>query len=433
MREEKRIISLLLVIFLFVAGFSGCSKKAELKKQAAGKITITYGTFESTPEAKRAIENIITSFEAEYPNIIVKPTYNASPQKILIQMAGGTAPDVFYFHPFWIAEFASRGTLLDITSLVKKDKELNLKKYFPPAIESCFFKGKMYGLPVQVNTNLLFYNKRIFDQDGLPYPDDSWTLKDLLHAAQKITKEANGDGRTGQIGIIKPDWRLMIHLNGGKLFGLGRKRSLLESPRVKAAVQFWVNLNLKYHVTSPGLNPYRLSLGGARVFASNRLGMMFGGTYMVRILRKVPGLKWDVAPLPKSLDGSYRLKQPVYAMLNVIYAKTKHPRAAFEFLKYYSGKQGEEYEAKLRNGIPPLREIAYSPAFLSPPPEHMALFLKALENSVPVPNWTGKNELYNKIIKPGFDEMWFGSVGVKEELKKLNSKVNEFLRKQEQK
>ena len=34
--------------------------------------------------------------------------------------------------------------------------------------------GGQYGIPRDLNTIVLFYNKTMFDAAGLPYPDDTW-------------------------------------------------------------------------------------------------------------------------------------------------------------------------------------------------------------------------------------------------------------------
>ncbi|MFQ9480465.1 MAG: extracellular solute-binding protein [Oscillospiraceae bacterium] len=44
----------------------------------------------------------------------------------------------------------------------------------------------MYGVPKDKDTVCLVYNKEMFDQAGVAYPDENWTWDDLTEASQKI-------------------------------------------------------------------------------------------------------------------------------------------------------------------------------------------------------------------------------------------------------
>ena len=61
--------------------------------------------------------------------------------------------------------------------------------------------GGQYGLPRDLNTIVLYYNKAMFDAAGIPYPDDTWDWAKLVEVAKQLTKDDNGDGKADQWGF----------------------------------------------------------------------------------------------------------------------------------------------------------------------------------------------------------------------------------------
>src|SRR5690606_22028102 len=57
----------------------------------------------------------------------------------------------------------------------------------PAMIESQMYEGSLYNLPFLWAASGIHYNKRLFDQAGLDYPTDDWTLEDFLTAARAIS------------------------------------------------------------------------------------------------------------------------------------------------------------------------------------------------------------------------------------------------------
>ena len=47
------------------------------------------------------------------------------------------------------------------------------------------YDGSVYGFPRDISVEVLYYNKDIFDEAGVAYPDDTWTWDDFLAAAER--------------------------------------------------------------------------------------------------------------------------------------------------------------------------------------------------------------------------------------------------------
>ncbi|WP_282939965.1 extracellular solute-binding protein [Paenibacillus sp. RC67] len=87
----------------------------------------------------------------------------------------------------------------DMSDMIKK-RQMDLNKLEPSTVEYAkqSSDGKMYALPVVINTQALYYNKDIFDRFGVPYPKDGMTWDEILDLGKKFNKV---DGGTEYYGI----------------------------------------------------------------------------------------------------------------------------------------------------------------------------------------------------------------------------------------
>ena len=94
----------------------------------------------------------------------------------MTQIAGGVAPDIFFVND--LQTFVEKGTLVDLTSWIKEDKEY-FENFWPPSLmDSLKWNDRFYTLPGNNGvTGLLFYNKDMFDKEKLPYPDEKFYRK----------------------------------------------------------------------------------------------------------------------------------------------------------------------------------------------------------------------------------------------------------------
>ena len=103
--------------------------------------------------------------------------------------SGGDMPDVFWMHSNEATKYMSNDILLDLTDKVAASEKLEMDK-FPSDIKEMYqYDGKTYAVPKDIDTIALWYNKDMFDEAGIAYPDDTWTWDDLYDAAVKLTKD----------------------------------------------------------------------------------------------------------------------------------------------------------------------------------------------------------------------------------------------------
>jgi len=134
-------------------------------------------------------EIYIPAFEQQNPNIEVKfyhfPRYN---ERLLTLYRAGESPDVMRQNIVWGGLYMQKGTNRALDEYIDGPDGVERDDFLQILWDRVTFDGKTYGLPQDINMFGLFYNKDIFDNAGIAYPDASWTWDDLERVAKRLTK-----------------------------------------------------------------------------------------------------------------------------------------------------------------------------------------------------------------------------------------------------
>lgn len=102
---------------------------------------------------------------------------------------GGDMPDVFWMHSNEAVRYMANDILLDLTDRIENSSVLEMDKFADDLKEMYQYDGRTYAVPKDIDTVAIWYNKTMFDEAGIPYPDGSWTWDDFYDIAVKLTKE----------------------------------------------------------------------------------------------------------------------------------------------------------------------------------------------------------------------------------------------------
>ena len=173
-------------------------------------------------------------------------------QKINTLAAGGTMGDVI-----WISSIegyfrlAATGVLAPIDDIVES-LGYDLEEHYPATISAAYLNGQLYGIPILAHPGRvgLFYNKTIFDDAGVDYPDETWTMDDFLAAAIAVT-----DPERRIWGFVDPEGSyftsiVFIRAFGGDTLSADGATSLLNSEESIAALKFQSSL-YNEHMVAP--------------------------------------------------------------------------------------------------------------------------------------------------------------------------------------
>jgi len=211
----------------------------------------------------------------------------------------------------------------------------------------------------------LIYNKDLFDEESLSYPEGSWTDKEYLEAAKRLTVHDSA-GRIKQIGFDKiPSPITIVIQMGGDWWSEDYRKCLLDTPEAIKAFQLWYDWQEKYQVCLKQLvGGGVLNDQGNFAFKEGKAGMNLVGRCEIPDLVKYIGdkFRWGVAPLP--LTNNSR-REPIYYPAGwAISAYTKHLSEAWRFIEYLGSKEVNIKTAELGWNLPARKEVAYSEHFL---------------------------------------------------------------------
>ncbi|MCV2394434.1 extracellular solute-binding protein [Actinotalea sp. M2MS4P-6] len=163
-------------------------------------------------------QDAIKAFEAEYPNIHVTGEYSdwgGYWDKLATETAGNNAPDVFQMDELYLASYAQRGTLVDLSQY----PQLDTSALDPNVVALGQTDNGLYGMPISTTGFAILVNQDVLDELGLTLPDTTtWTWDDLQAFAESVT-EASGGSIVG-IGPMNNGYslRLWARQNGEELF-----------------------------------------------------------------------------------------------------------------------------------------------------------------------------------------------------------------------
>jgi multiple sugar transport system substrate-binding protein len=289
------------------------------------------------------VQEMLEEFHAAHPNIRVLyvPDPDDLEQSMLADMQDGTAPDVFQgcctFFPIW----AQQGQTLDLRPYVEAHLDQAIIDEWDAAQYRSFFRqdGYQYGLPKYHGALALYYNKDLFDEYGVEYPDESWDHDDYLEAMKRLTHDRDGDGKTDLWGsMIDISWdRIQMHVNGwgGHIVDPDDPaKCLMSEPAAMEALE-WIRARMwddKVMATFLDVQ----NLGTREAFTAGKVAMVEDGSWALKDILSSADFRVGVAPFPA---GPARRVTLATTDGFGIYAGTKHPDEAWELLSFLISKE----------------------------------------------------------------------------------------------
>lgn len=345
-------------------------------------VTLTYYTFSAAPDHMEDLGQMIQIFEAAHPNI--KINVETAPfdnyfTKLQTLIAGGTAPDIFELNYENFVTYASRGVLLDLNSLANSDASFDTSTYYPRAYEAFNFNGIQLGLPATFSTVVLFYNKDLFDQAGVAYPEEDWTWADAVEAGKNLT-----DPAAGVYGLHSAihfwEFYKKAAQNNCEFFNEDKTEVMINSPECVQALETMIGF-----VETEKVMPSQADMGGVSdgdMFLQGKLAMDVTGIWMFAAFEDAP-FAWDVEVEP----GMATHATHFFSNAVSVFAATKHPQEAWEWVKFFT-TDPEMARIRVESGweLPALSNLAFFDEYLqqSPPDNRQAVF-NSLEYAVVPP------------------------------------------------
>ncbi len=296
-------------------------------------------------------------------------------QKLLVDLsAGSNAVDSFMFMPAQnLALYGKNGWLAPLDGYLndqgKTSPTFDLSDFFQGVRASYIVDGKTYGIPLHVETFILFYRTDLFKKFGLAVPQ---TMDELMAVAKKLKSDLAADGQSDVYPIAMrgktPDaTSSMVNFLfswGGTLFNSDGTSALADAASEKA-LTFYANLLHNYGPPDATSNSWQAD---TQLFAQGKAAMMYDSNVFKSIVTDPKSSKVvnDVgyAALPAGPDGN---RHPTVLTWGLgINSASQHKGAAWDFIQWALDKENQL--GYLNSGGPSARASAWkSPQFLDSP------------------------------------------------------------------
>jgi multiple sugar transport system substrate-binding protein len=393
----------------------------------AADVEVRWRTRPDNQEEIDVYSQISTDLDAELDGITLAYEPGGSEganyqDQLKAEIAAGTAPDVFWIPGTDVADFATRGLILNAADLASATDGFSVDDFYagpmfhltynPENGASGADSGAVWGLPRDVSTFALYLNMDLINEAGAPDPRElaangEWTWDAFLDVAQKtraLGSDVYGYGASAWWG----PYGVWLNASGGGFFTEDRSACALNTEESLAGLDFQRSLYQDYDIATPyGEDP-------EPTFRAGKVAMFQNGRWATPGVRTVD-FEWDVVELPAGPSGS--AGNWLFWGAYVINANTEHPEEAWALAQALTTAQTQGKISALGANIPSRVSQEALDAFLTftPPANNQAFLNGIAADANPTaegPLWAGSWPEFDKIMGPAIQGVLTGATTV---------------------
>ena len=333
------------------------------------------------------------------------------------EIAAGTAPDVFWIPGTDVADFATRGLILDLRELAESSdayagddayysQVMDLLTVSPDAGDN----SSLWGLPRDVSAFALYLNMDLIEEAGAADPRElaasgewDWdAFREVADAVAALDPQINGFGMNNW--WANPGY--WINAAGGSFFTDDRTGCAVDTDESIQGLEFMTGLYQDGIAVPYGED-------AEPPFLAGQVGMFMNGRWATPGTRASATFDWDVVKLP---DGPGGPSNWLFWGAYVVNANTEHPEEAFELVTRLTDGSVQGAIAELGANIPSRTDDpAVIDTFLGfTPPENNQAFIDGIsENPVAEgPLWQGDWPAFDSALAPQIEALVAGDVSL---------------------
>lgn len=329
--------------------------------------------------AQHGVNSLVEGFRTEY-GISVEVTlidWTEGLEKIHEAFASGTPPDLSIVGARWVPELVASGYIEPLDRYMTRSFR---RRFIPSVIErGAVYQGRVFGLPVNISTRALYYNRSILQRAEIEEPPQTWA--ELLEVGQRIN--ALGDDNIYGFGLqagngIETNTYFYYFLwgNGGDLYNASLTASHLNKPEAVEALEFTLRL-VEEGATQPDVTRYDRRNRLEFDFLTGRAGMIITGAWLAPIARETfANIDFGVAPIP------YNTTPFAYAAIDplVMFQTSRDKDLAWALMEYIFRDEFRYEYVTTSGGLPALQNVAEQLEMDTQNPE-LEIFIGMLEHA----------------------------------------------------
>jgi multiple sugar transport system substrate-binding protein len=340
---------LLCLVAALTAAIAVCATPASADPRPAG--TITLAGWASSPVETALLENTIAAFEASHPEIHVdyRPDFGDYAGDMEAAFAAGRAPDVFYVDAAKAPKWIANGWLKPLNNYVR-ESDFSTTTFFKPLLDAFTGSGnRIYGLPKDWSPLAVYSNDALLQAAGVT-PPSTWA--ELRAAAERIVVP------TGVPVCLTPSWTralALVYQNGGAFLSPDSGQVTIESPAAQGAIDFLLGL------VRDGLAATSDQLGESwcgQAFADGRAAIVLEGNWLAPFLDDLsPWIDYTISPMLRNVQRG----NIAFTVSYSIGTASPNKRAAWEFIRYVTGREGMAAWTSGGLALPSRSDVAPAP------------------------------------------------------------------------
>jgi multiple sugar transport system substrate-binding protein len=334
------------------------------------------------------------------------------------ELSAGTAPDVFWIPGTDIADFATKGLIMDLREMADATEGYSDDAFYPEPMAQLTFDPEsstsgpvLWGLPRDVSTFAVYLNLDLIAKAGADDPrvlaeEGSWTWDALKEVADKVAATGGANKGWG-MNAWWANYGMFMNAAGGGFFNEDRTACALDTPESIAGLEYVTSL---YEGTSS--IPY--GEDAEKPFNAGTLGMFLNGRWATPGARSSLSFNWDVVRAPDGPDGQGNW---LFWGAYVVNAKTEHPEEAWALMQALTSQEVQSEISSLGANIPSRKSAEADEAFLTyTPPENNQAFLDGIQSNPTAegPLWGGSWPAFDKAMNTGVEAVIKGSKSIDE-------------------
>ena len=334
------------------AAMVGCGSKgndtssADIVTEIKEPVEITFW-HAMNGDLEKSLTSLTEKFMAENPNIKVtlqnQSSYKDLQQKITATVASPKdLPTMTQAYPDWMFNPIKDNLVTDLTPYIENEtlKFDNYEDILPSFREAAKIDGKIYGMPFNKSTEVLWYNKTLLDELGLKAP----TTYDELVQVAKTIKEKKGIAGAG-FDSLNTYYTTFLKTEG-KTFDSSFD---VTSEASAKALNYYLEGVKEGYFRIAGTDNY---LSGP--FGNGTVAMYVGSNAGENFVKQGVGDKFEVAAAPYPTSASLQQGTDLYVFSS---ATAEQKTAAYMFLKFLTTKENQITWAS-ETGYMPVRQSA---------------------------------------------------------------------------
>ncbi|MBE3574244.1 MAG: sugar ABC transporter substrate-binding protein [Firmicutes bacterium] len=324
---------------------------------AAGK-TLEFWTISLSPFFDTQMKQLAADYEKANPGVTVKwvdVPYAAIQQKLLSAIAAGNPPDVVNLSSDMTVQLYQQGALAPLSDYAPASA---FKVYFPKALDTFKFNGKIYGTPWYWAPKVLAYNTDIYKKAGLDPNKPPRTVAEMIAQAKQIKDKTGMYGFMPNVNGI--NFLTIFQEAGLPIFDKSGKKAVFNSPAHVKLLQEYVDLYKHDYFPEDTLR--RGYLGATELYSEGKLGMLLTGPqFLIRVEKDNKAVYDETRVAAYPLDKGQVTHTPLMGLS--VPANVRDKKEAAKFALFATNDANQLAFAKASNTFPSTIAAANDPFF----------------------------------------------------------------------